>query len=214
MQHDPCSRMTCKFVRHAEFACTLRALTIFNYSFLFMSPCTQRTGSFLKARNIYISFSVTQRRACDVTVAHQLWNELSSFNKISLKGKKHVYQPQSNYCPKRLYQFEAVDLHLAAFQNHQGSFQKRSIPGPHVRAIKSESLGVGPGHCYFFESSLSDSNVQLRLSHWFKTQVMYVIFWDWLFRGLQVLKSGTNAFWEVLKPRDQNVDFISSMLCL
>lgn len=43
---------------------------------------------------------------------------------------------------------------------------------------------------------------------------MYVIFWDWVFRGLQDLKSRTNAFWVVLKPGDQNVDFISSVLCL
>lgn len=43
---------------------------------------------------------------------------------------------------------------------------------------------------------------------------MYVIFWDWLFRGLRFLKTRINVLGEVLKPKDQDVDFFFSLHCV
>lgn len=42
---------------------------------------------------------------------------------------------------------------------------------------------------------------------------MYVIFWDWLFKGSQFLKSGINIWEAVSKPKDQDMGFIFSTLC-
>lgn len=75
-------------------------------------------------------------------VTHWLWNELSNFNKMSLKGKKCVYQPQSNCCPKRLCEFKVVILYWAHTEITRRAL-KRLKQGLCVKALKAKTLGVG-----------------------------------------------------------------------
>lgn len=139
LQHGPAWGWHAVFVKPAVFAYTSRVLIIFNYSYLFMALPPQLTGCFLRAGNI--SFSITYPHACKVTILHQLWNELSRFNKISLKGQKPIYQPPSNYCGKgciALKEWFSTWLHVRIAR---GAFE--TDPWPCVRAMKSGSQEWG-----------------------------------------------------------------------
>ena len=50
---------------------------------------------------------------------------------------------------------------------------KNSIPKPHLRLIKSESLEVGPRHQSAFLKLLGDCGASKVKNHWFKASILY-----------------------------------------
>lgn len=50
---------------------------------------------------------------------------------------------------------------------------KNSIPRPHLRLIKSESLEVGPRHQSAFLKPLGDCGASKVKNHWFKASILY-----------------------------------------